>query len=152
MLLAAALLAGCTTSSSPLAPTPADFGGITQVLRARGIAVSDVVSGDAGCPDSDLSKAAIHFRMSGLDQATPVDAYLYVFKDQAAFQRRAGDVAHCAGSYVSDPATLESIDVSPYVIAGQGPWATKLRDALRAGLTVAAGNGGTGAGPGGGPP
>jgi hypothetical protein len=146
------LLAGCTTSSSPLAPTPADFGGITQVLRARGINVVDVVSGDAGCPDTDLAKAAIHFRMSGLDQATQVDAYLYIFKDEAAFERRAGDVARCAQSYVTDPATLESIDVSPYVVAGRGPWAADLRTQLRAGLTVAAGNGGTGAGPGGGPP
>ena len=90
--------------------------------------------------------------MSGLDQATPVTAYLYVFGDQAAFERRAGDVAACARSYVTDPAGLESFDVSPYVIAGQGPWAAGLRAALRDGLTVAAGNGGNGAGPPGGPP
>ncbi|HEX7472065.1 MAG TPA: hypothetical protein VF323_03210, partial [Candidatus Limnocylindrales bacterium] len=88
-LLAAGLLGGCTTSSSPLAPTPADFGGITQVLRVRGILVSDVVSGDAGCPSPDLAKAAIHFTMTGLDQASPVSAYLYIFGDQAAFERRA---------------------------------------------------------------
>ena len=61
-------------------------------------------------------------------------------------------MAACARSYVTDPAGLESIDVSPYVLAGQGPWGPDLRAALRAGLTVAAGNGGSGAGPGGGPP
>jgi hypothetical protein len=151
-LAVAGVLAACTTSSSPLAPTPADFVGITQVLRARGISVVDVVSGDAGCPGSDLAKAAISFRMSGLDQASPVVAYLYIFANQAAFERRASDVATCARSYVADPATLESIDVSPYVLAGQGPWAASLRAQLRAGLTLAAGNGGTGAGPPGGPP
>jgi hypothetical protein len=151
-LAAALALAGCTTSNVPIAPTPADFAGLTQVLRARGIAVTDVVSGDAGCPDQDLAKTAISFRMSGLDQATPVTAYLYVFGDQAAFERRAGDVAACARSYVTDPAGLESFDVSPYVIAGQGPWAAGLRAALRDGMTVAAGNGGNGAGPPGGPP
>lgn len=151
-LLAAGLLGGCTTSSSPLAPTPADFGGITQVLRVRGILVSDVVSGDAGCPDAELAKAAIHFTMSGLDQATPVSAYLYIFGNQAAFERRAPDVATCARSYVTDSASLESIDVSPYVVVGQGPWAPGLRAKLRDGLTVAAGNGGNGTGPGGGPP
>lgn len=145
-------LAGCTTSNVPIAPTPADFAGLTEILRARGIAVTDVVSGDAGCPDQDLAKAAISFRMSGLDQAAPVTAYLYVFGDQAAFERRAGDVAACARSYVTDPAGLESFDVSPYVVAGQGPWAAGLRAALRDGLTVAAGNGGNGAGPPGGPP
>lgn len=149
---AAVALAGCSTSNVPIAPTPADFAGISQVLRARGIAVSDVVSGDAGCPDPDLAKAAISFRMSGLDQATPVTAYLYVFGSQAAFERRAADVAACARSYVTDPAGLESFDVSPYVVSGQGPWAPGLRAALRDGLTVAAGNGGNGTGPPGGPP
>ncbi len=148
----AAGLVGCTTSNVPIAPTPADFAGISQVLRARGITVTDVVSGDAGCPDADLAKSAISFRMSGLDQATPVAAHLYVFGSQAAFERRAGDVAACARSYVTDPAGLESFDVSPYVVAGQGPWAPGLRAALRDGLTVAAGNGGNGAGPPGGPP
>jgi hypothetical protein len=151
-LVVAGALAGCTTSSSPLAPTPADFGGISQVLRARGISIVDVVSGDAGCPDPNLAKAAIRFRMSGIDQTTPVTAYLYVFGSQDAFERRAGDVAACARSYVTDPSGLESIDVSPYVVAGQGPWAPGLRAQVRAGLTVAAGNGGNGSGPGGGPP
>jgi hypothetical protein len=151
-LVAAGVLAGCTTSNSPLAPTPADFGGISQVLRARGISIVDVVSGDAGCPDTNLARAAIRFRMSGLDQTSPVTAYLYVFGSQAAFERRASDVATCARSYVTDPSGLESIDVSPYVVAGQGPWAPALRAQVRAGLTVAAGNGGNGSGPGGGPP
>lgn len=151
-LIVAGILAGCTASSSPVAPTPADFGGITQVLQARGISIVDVVSGDAGCPDASLARAAIRFRMSGLDQASPVTAYLYVFGTQAAFERRAGDVATCARSYVTDPSGLESIDVSPYVIAGQGPWAPGMRAQVRAGLTVAAGNGGNGVGPGGGPP
>jgi hypothetical protein len=143
---------GCTSSNVPVAPTPADFGGITQVLRARGITVTDVVSGDAGCPDTDLSRAAIAFRMSGLDQTTPVVAHLYVFADQAASARRAGDVAACTRSYVTDPSLLESIDVSPYVLAGSGPWAPTFRTQVRAGLTVAAGDGGSGKGPGGGPP
>jgi hypothetical protein len=151
-LVAAYALVGCTASSSPVAPTPADFGGISQVLRARGISIVDVVSGDAGCPDTSLARAAIRFRMSGLDQASPVTAYLYVFGSQAAFERRASDVATCARSYVTDPSSLESIDVSPYVMAGQGPWAPGLRAQVRAGLAVAAGNGGNGTGPGGGPP
>jgi hypothetical protein len=146
------MLAGCTTSKAPLAPTPADFGGISQVLRTRGISIVDVVAGDAGCPDTNLARAAIRFRMNGLDQTSPVTAYLYVFGSQAAFERRASDVATCARSYVTDPSGLESIDVSPYVIAGQGPWAPGLRAQVRAGLTVAAGNGGNGSGPGGGPP
>jgi hypothetical protein len=152
VLVALLALGGCTTSNVPVAPTPADFGGITQVLRARGITVTDVVSGDAGCPGTDLTKAAISFHMSGLDQATPVVAHLYVFADQAASARRAGDVAACTRSYVTDPSLLESIDVSPYVLTGSGPWAPAFRTQLRAGLTVAAGDGGSGKGPGGGPP
>lgn len=123
------------------------------MLRVNGLSIVDAVSGDAGCPDTNLAHAAIHFRASGLDQATPVSIYLYIFSGRTAFENRAGDVARCSQSYVTDPQALESIDVSPYVLVGQGPWAPGFRTQLRAGLTVAAGNGGNGSpGAGGGPP
>ena len=104
--------------------------------------VVDVVSGDAGCPNSDLSKAAIAFTASGLDEPNPVRVYLYRFNDRDAFQRRSGDVAGCAASYVQDPSAFESVDISPYVMAGQGPWGARFRTAIRDALTTAAGDGG----------
>ena len=140
--IVAAVLAGCSASSSPPAATPTDFAGVSLLLQRSGMTIVDVVSGDAGCPDSDLAKTAISFTASGLDQPRPTKVYLYRFNDREAFQRRSGDVAACAASYVSDPARFESVDVSPYVIAGEGPWGDRFRAAVRDALTAAAGNGG----------
>ena len=44
----------------------------------------------------------------------------------------------CARSYVTDPAAYGSVDASPYVMAGPGPWAPDFEDALRKALERAA--------------
>jgi hypothetical protein len=142
-LACAALLAvGCGVATKPPEPTPADFIGITQELGVRGITARDIVSGDPGCGDRHLSPTAISFTASGLDQAHPVRVYLYVFTNRDAYERNLDDVDSCARSYVSDPATYEKIEVSPYVVAGEGPWGPGFAAALGAALTTAAGSGG----------
>jgi hypothetical protein len=150
-VLVALTLAACGTRVGDLpAPSPANFPSIASLLGDAGITVTDQVSGDAGCKDSNLVPTAIGFTASGLDQlgAGP-DPHLHVC-------RRADLVApvehglECAQSFVTDPETYESIDPSPYVLAGQGPWGTKFRDTLRQVLTTAAGDGGNGSDGGGG--
>ena len=101
-----------------------------------------MVSGDAGCADSVLTPTAIAFDASGLDQPTVVRIYLYVFGDKATYERLRTTVDDCARSYVTDPSTYSSVEVSPFVVAGQGPWGPKFEQALRDGLTEAAGSGG----------
>jgi hypothetical protein len=140
---AAALLAGCGTISTTAPPaTPTDFPGLTGRLNAVGIKVDDWVSGDPGCDDAELLKTAIRFQARGLDQVEPVTMYLYVFRNRDAFERNRASVGPCAASYVTDPATFEEIEQSPYVIASQGPWAPEFEAALRATLEAAAGTGG----------
>ncbi|HYC07816.1 MAG TPA: hypothetical protein VEG29_07810 [Candidatus Binatia bacterium] len=124
-------------------PTPADFGGISEVLQSRGVTILDVVSGDGGCPGNDLSKTAISFEASGIDQVTPVHVYLYVFHDHDTFVRLSSTVGTCAQTYVTDPSTYESLAISPYVLSGQGPWAPGFTEQMKEGLTSAAGDGGT---------
>lgn len=143
LLAAALLVAGCgdEIETSP-AKTPADFQDLAAQLVLQGVIVSHVVSGDAGCPDPALVPTAIGLDAHGLDQATTVRLYLYVFFDRATFERLIPTVDACARTYVTDPDTYSSVDVSPYVIAGQGPWGQKFEDAIRAGLTKAAGTGG----------
>ena len=142
LVVAALVLASCTVTRGTPAPSPADFGGISQQLQSRGLTITDVVSGDAGCSTPGLAASAISFHASGLDQAAPVKVYLYIFADDEAMQRRHGDVDACARAYVHDAATFESLDVPPYVAVGQGPWAEAFRQRLREGLTDAAGRGG----------
>lgn len=134
-------LAGCGRATALPSPTPADFVGIVEHLTKAGVGIRDVVSGDAGCPDSTLARTAISLSASGLDQVEPVRIRIYVFRDRAAWERLSGSVAVCARSYVTDVATYESLAPSPYVVSGQGPWAPAFAAALEAAFTAAAGTG-----------
>ena len=144
LLVAAALmLAGCAgiLESAPT-PDPVPFPEITGQLGRFGIAVSNWVSGDPGCEDSSLSPTAIRFEAEGLDQPTPIVLRIYIFRNRDAWDRRLADVDTCAAAWATDPATFEQLQVSPYVVAGQGPWPTAFAAALRTAITAAAGNGG----------
>jgi hypothetical protein len=143
LLLSGLVVAGCgTVETTPAAPTPADFGGIISEIAKRGVVATHVVSGDAGCPNPVLIPTSIAFDAQGLDQRTTVKVYLYIFNNRATFERLRSTVDDCARSFVTDPETYQSIDESPFVVAGQGPWGTAFEQALRDGLAVAAGSGG----------
>lgn len=139
----ALVAAACgVVSSSPPAATPADFVGITSELAKRGVGVNHFVSGDAGCADTVLTPTAIAFDAKGLDQPDDVRIYLYIFRNREVFERLRSSVDACAASFVTDPETFESVEESPYVLAGQGPWGAEFEGALRDGLHAAAGTGG----------
>ena len=53
--------------------------------------------------------------------------YLYIFRNRAAFERLRATVDDCARTFVTDPETYESIEQSPFVLVGQGPWGTRVR-------------------------
>ena len=141
-LVALAVAACGFVETTPPSPTPADFQDTAIQLTQHGVALDRVVSGDAGCDDKVLSPTAIAFDASGLDQPTKVRMYLYIFRNREAFERLRASVDDCARNFVTDPETYESLEQSPFVIVGQGPWGPKFKAALRAGLEVAAGTGG----------
>ena len=143
IVLVALAAAGCSfVETTPPEPTPADFPDTAIQLTQRGVVIDHVVSGDAGCDDAVLAPTAIAFDASGLDQHDKVRVYLYVFRNRASFERLRATVDDCARSFVTDPETYESIEQSPFVMVGQGPWGTRFEAALRSGLEVAAGTGG----------
>jgi hypothetical protein len=123
------------------APTPADFQGIAIELTRRSIVIDDIVSGDAGCEDRTLIPTAIGIDGSGLDQADPVLIHLYIFRNRASFEKLRASIDACARSFVTDAETYETVEQSPYVLAGQGPWAPSFEAAVREALEVAAGTG-----------
>jgi hypothetical protein len=141
-LAAIVLLAGCSSlvEVQPT-PTPLDFGGIQGTLAHAGITLTNTISGDAGCTDPNLIPTAIGFDAVGLDLATPVRLRIYIFTDRAAWQRRQADVDACIAAWATDPATIETIGESPYVIAGQGPWPAAFKTAIAGAIKAAAGNG-----------
>ena len=144
-LILGAVLAvgGCSAlqGSSP-EPTPRDFPGITAELFVQGIAVGRPVSGDAGCDDPTLIPTAIGFDASGLGVDSPIRARVYIFGDRAAFERRRADVDTCVAAWAADPATVEFVDSSPFVLVVQGPVPAAFKAALVRAITTAAGNGG----------
>ena len=143
LLLPAVIVAACgTISTTPPLPTPADFPGITAQLARQGVVVNHFVSGDAGCADPVLTPTAIAFDARGLDQPDFVRIYIYIFRNREAFERLRASVDTCAASFVTDPETFETAEESPFVLAGQGPWAPEFEQALRGGLAAAAGTGG----------
>lgn len=141
-LLVAVMAGACgTISMTPPAPTPADFQGIASEISKQRIAIDDLVSGDAGCLDPVLIPTAIGITAKGLDQTDPVRLYLYIFRNRDSFDRLRATIDDCAASFVTDPQTFESIEDSPFVLAGQGPWAPEFKAALREALDIAAGTG-----------
>jgi hypothetical protein len=140
--MVAIVAAACgSISTTPPAPTPADFQGIATEMTKRRIAIDDLVSGDAGCLDPVLIPTAIGITAKGHDQAEPVRIYLYIFRNRAAFDRLRATVDTCATEFVTDPDSFETVEQSPYVLAGQGPWGPEFEAALREALQEAAGTG-----------
>lgn len=140
-LLVLALSACGTISTTAPAPTPADFQGIATELTKRSIAIDGLVSGDAGCDDRVLIPTAIGFNAQGLDQAEPVRIHLYIFRNRASFERLRTSIDACARSFVTDAQAYETVEQSPFVLGGQGPWAPMFEAAVREALEVAAGTG-----------
>jgi hypothetical protein len=141
-LLVTVAVAGCgNLRQSPPAPTPADFQGIAGDVVQRGIRIDHIVSGDAGCADAELQKTAIAFDAFGLDQTTPVRVYLYIFRNRDSYEKLRATVDQCARTYVKNAEAFESVETSPYVVAGQGPWGQAFRANLRAAIEEAAGTG-----------
>ena len=141
-LLLLLAVAGCGISTSPPPPTPADFQGIAGELVQRGIQIQHIVSGDAGCDDITLERTAIALDAEGLDQTTPTRLYIYIFRNRDSFERLRQTVDGCARSYATNPDAFESVEASPYVVAGPGPWGAEFKSAVRAIFTEAAGTGG----------
>jgi hypothetical protein len=136
------VLAGCQAiNGKPPEPTPLDFGGIAGDIALEGITVGRPVSGDAGCQDPTMIASAVGFDVSGLGVSTALRARVYIFGSHDAYERRRSDVDTCVGSWATDPANVEFIDASPYVLVVQGPIPTAFKTALSTGLQAAAGNG-----------
>jgi len=142
LLALAFMIGGCAdVLQSPPTPGPEPFPGIAGQMGRFGVEVLNWTAGDPGCDDPELSPTSIRFEARGLDQVAPVLLRIYIFRNREAWQRRLADVDACAVAWAADPATFELLQVSPYVVAGQGPWPAQFDAAVREGITAAAGTG-----------
>lgn len=147
LAIAALLLGGAAgacgaISFSPPPHAPESFPEIVSQLGRFGVEAENWVAGDAGCSDPTLGPTAIRFDARGLDQPTPITMRIYIFRNRDAWERRRADVDRCVAEWAEDPASLEFVDRSPYVLAGPGPWGSEFEDAVRKALGEASGTGG----------
>ncbi|HEY3523491.1 MAG TPA: hypothetical protein VGK63_07280 [Candidatus Limnocylindrales bacterium] len=129
--------AGCSGGGSA-EPSTADFEGTVADLDRVHVAVSDVISGEAGCANSTLAPTAISFDASGLDQPNPVRIHLYRFRDGSTYDRLRPDVDQCARSFVTNPDDYVALDARPLVATSIGPWGPQFTAAVRSALERAA--------------
>ena len=88
-LLLAFVAAGCAgLQGSPPIPDPASFPEIASQLGRFGVDVENWTAGDAGCDDPTLAPTAIRFEAQGLDEASPVQLRIYIFRNRDAWERR----------------------------------------------------------------
>jgi hypothetical protein len=136
------LVAGCA-AFTPQEPqrTPTDFAGLVAELARVGVGVTNVVSGDAGCPDQRLARTAIAFDAVGPGGTEPTRVFLYRFRDMAVYEELRPFVDLCARSFVVDPADYATVDAPPWVLAGPGPWDDEFERALQQALERAVAGG-----------
>lgn len=135
LLLATLVLAGCDAiRGTPPPAKPGDFGELRLALSQVGVHAADMVAGDDGCDDPTLAATAFAFDASGAGVASPILLRAYLFRDDAAYERRRADVDACVAEWATDPASFEFADAPPFVIAGQGPWPAEFKEALRTAL------------------
>lgn len=143
LVLATLVLGACSALTGPTPEaTPLDFPGIADQLTLQGLMVAQPRSGDDGCNDPTLAPTAISFDLSGLGVTSPIRARVYMFASRDAYTRRRADVDTCTAAWTTDPANVEFVDASPFVLVVQGPVPAAFKAALVRALTASAGSGG----------
>mgnify|MGYP003343712107 CR=1 FL=1 len=126
-------------SSAYQPTTPTDFAGLVRTFAERNLAVSGVVSGDAGCDDRHLAPMAISFHIEGGAESLPLVARAYRFRNDEAYQRLRESVDACAAQWVTRPNELLVVDASPYVLFVDGAADESFMALVRAAVSEAAG-------------
>ena len=142
-IVVVAIAAGCGSAldvarGEPIA-TPTDFAGLVRTFAERNLAVSGVISGDAGCDDRHLAPMAISFHIEGGAESLPLVARAYRFRNDEAYQRLRESVDACAAQWVTRPNELLVVDASPYVLFVDGAADESFMALVRAAVSEAAG-------------
>lgn len=110
---------------------------VIAALVLRGVTVHRLVSGDAGCPSSDLHSNAVHMEVALGSQSATHEIYLFRWRRATDFQSSAKPFDDCVAEYGSlNPARpVDRLEALPWRAYGPG-WPDDLRatltDALRA--------------------
>lgn len=122
---------GCGPAAAPT-PSPGGFADVISALVLRGATIRQHVSGDAGCPQSELHSNALRLEVS-LGGAQTETVYLFRWRRESDYQAAAGEFAACVAQQEGDAVALEH---SPWRAYGAG-WTEDLRTILAQALDEA---------------
>lgn len=137
LALAAVLVMAC--GSGPIVaatPTPAAMDDVIAALVLRRLTIHTLVSGDPGCPGSDLHSNAIRLEVAIDDRSATHAIYLFRWRRAGDYAGSAQAFADCVAEYEarSPGQAVSQVESEPWRAYGPG-WAPdlapRLLDALR---------------------
>ncbi len=135
-LLLALTVAACGNFTAPI-PTPGTMDDVIAGLVLRGVTVHRLVSGNAGCPSSELHNNAVMLEVSIDDRSATHAIYLLRWRRASDYAGSAQAFADCVAEYqaLNPGQTVSRVESEPWRAYGPG-WppdlAPRLLDALRA--------------------
>jgi hypothetical protein len=141
-LLAALLVTGCGNTAGPTpTPTAGDMSAVLAALALNGATVREVVSGDAGCPGSQLhsNAARLELTIAGDEQAYQV--FLVRWRRPADFEAAAQAFSDCVDEYAAQTegeVVIEGLEIAPWRAYGPA-WSEELAATVENALRDAGG-------------
>ncbi len=134
------MVAACGQFVAP-SSTPGSMDYVIANLVLRGATVHRLVSGDAGCPTSELHDNAISLEVALFNQSALHQVYLLRWRRPADFDAAAAAFADCVAEYqaLHPGATVSTLESAPW--RAYGPtWNEMLRSILDEALRATGGS------------
>ena len=140
LLVLAALISGSCASGTVPTPTPGGMDDAIANLVLRGVTIHSLVSGDPGCPTSDLHDNAVHLEVSFASQSSIKDIYLFQWRRAADYEAASQAFNDCVTEYsqVRPDSEVTTVYASPWRAYGS-VWGDDLANVVEAALREATG-------------
>lgn len=139
LIVLVALISGACASGTAPTPTPGGMDDAIANLVLRGVTIHRLVSGDPGCPTSDLHDNAVHLEVSFASQGSIKDIYLFQWRRAADYEAASEAFNDCIREYAE---LRPGIEVTPVLASpwrAYGPdWGDDLAGVVEAALRDAA--------------
>lgn len=133
------LVSGCGSLPTP-APTPGSMDDVIAELVLHGASIHNPVSGDAGCPSSDLHDNAVRFDIALGSQSATREVYLFRWRRQTDFDAGTKPFEDCLAEYRALHPNVEVSALHLYPWRAYGPgWTQQLVQVLGDALSAAGG-------------
>lgn len=140
MLVLAALIANACASGTAPTPTPGGMDEAIANLVLRGVTIHSLVSGDPGCPTSDLHDNAVRLEVSFAAQSSIKDIYLFQWRRASDYDAASEAFNDCVAEYgeLRPGVDITPVQATPWRAYGPG-WGDDSKIVVEHALREAAG-------------